>query len=58
MAEAVALDKKFRGVMTCRQLSYEGVEIQLVHVSVDEEFRRVYDQAARLVCMNYVTCIS
>ncbi|TRY55206.1 hypothetical protein DNTS_032680 [Danionella cerebrum] len=46
--EIVAMDMKVSGMYIARQLSFSGVSFRIEEISLDEEFKLVYNKAARL----------
>lgn len=47
--EIVAMDMKVSGMYIARQLSFSGVSFRIEEITLDEEFKLVYNKAARLV---------
>ena len=47
--EIVAMDMKLRGMYIARQLSFHGVTFRIEEVPCDEDFKRMYDDAVKLV---------
>lgn len=47
--EIVAMDMKVSGMYIARQLSFSGVSFRIEEIALDEEFKVVYNKAARLV---------
>lgn len=47
--EIVAMDMKVSGMYIARQLSFSGVSFRIEEITLDEEFKLVYNRAARLV---------
>ena len=47
--EIVAMDMKLRGMYIARQLSFHGVTFRIEEVQCDEDFKRMYDEAVKLV---------
>lgn len=46
--EIVAMDMKVSGMYIARQLSFSGVSFRIEEITLDEEFKLVYNRAARL----------
>ncbi|XP_017552617.1 protein strawberry notch homolog 2a isoform X1 [Pygocentrus nattereri] len=46
--EIVAMDMKVSGMYIARQLSFSGVSFRIEEITLDEEFKVVYNKAARL----------
>ncbi|KAK3513748.1 hypothetical protein QTP70_028724 [Hemibagrus guttatus] len=46
--EIVAMDMKVSGMYIARQLSFSGVSFRIEEIALDEEFKVVYNKAARL----------
>uniref|UniRef100_A0A672K256 Protein strawberry notch homolog 2 n=1 Tax=Sinocyclocheilus grahami TaxID=75366 RepID=A0A672K256_SINGR len=46
--EIVAMDMKVSGMYIARQLSFSGVSFRIEEITLDEEFKLVYNKAARL----------
>ncbi|KAB5535796.1 hypothetical protein PHYPO_G00122050 [Pangasianodon hypophthalmus] len=46
--EIVAMDMKVSGMYIARQLSFSGVSFRIEEIALDEEFKLVYNKAARL----------
>ncbi|XP_076880334.1 strawberry notch homolog 2b isoform X2 [Brachyhypopomus gauderio] len=46
--EIVAMDMKVSGMYIARQLSFTGVSFRIEEISLDEEFKLVYNKAAKL----------
>lgn len=53
--EIVAMDMKVSGMYIARQLSFSGVSFRIEEITLDEEFKVVYNKAARLVRDFYIT---
>uniref|UniRef100_A0A9J8ANV3 Protein strawberry notch homolog 2 n=1 Tax=Cyprinus carpio carpio TaxID=630221 RepID=A0A9J8ANV3_CYPCA len=47
--EIVAMDMKVSGMYIARQLSFSGVSFRIEEITLDEQFKLVYNKAARLV---------
>jgi hypothetical protein len=47
--EIVAMDMKLRGAYIARQLSFQGVAFSIEEVPLEENFRKMYDEAVQLV---------
>lgn len=47
--EIVAMDMKVSGMYIARQLSFSGVSFRIEEISLDEDFKLVYNKAAKLV---------
>uniref|UniRef100_A0AAY4EJS9 Protein strawberry notch homolog 2 n=1 Tax=Denticeps clupeoides TaxID=299321 RepID=A0AAY4EJS9_9TELE len=47
--EIVAMDMKVSGMYIARQLSFSGVSFRIEEIALDNEFKLVYNKAARLV---------
>lgn len=43
------MDMKVSGMYIARQLSFSGVSFRIEEIALDEEFKVVYNKAARLV---------
>lgn len=43
------MDMKVSGMYIARQLSFSGVSFRIEEITLDEEFKLVYNKAARLV---------
>ncbi len=54
--EIVAMDMKVSGMYIARQLSFSGVSFRIEEITLDEEFKLVYNKAARLVRETLVLC--
>lgn len=48
--ELVAMDMKLRGMYIARQLSFHGVTFRIEEIPLDPDFKKVYNDAAELVC--------
>lgn len=47
--EIVAMDMKVSGMYIARQLSFTGVTFRIEEIPLDEQYKIVYDKAAKLV---------
>lgn len=47
--EIVAMDMKVSGMYIARQLSFSGVSFHIEEISLDDDFKLVYNKAAKLV---------
>ena len=47
--EIVAMDMKLRGMYIARQLSFHGVTFRIEEAPLTTDFKKVYDDAVRLV---------
>lgn len=47
--EIVAMDMKVSGMYIARQLSFTGVTFRIEEIPLDEQYKAVYDKAAKLV---------
>lgn len=47
--EIVAMDMKVSGMYIARQLSFAGVSFRIEEIALDNEFKQMYNKAARLV---------
>lgn len=47
--EIVAMDMKVSGMYMARQLSFSGVSFRIEEIGLDDDFKLVYNKAARLV---------
>lgn len=47
--EIVAMDMKVSGMYIARQLSFSGVSFRIEEISLDDDFKVVYNKAAKLV---------
>lgn len=47
--EIVAMDMKVSGMYIARQLSFSDVRFRIEEITLDKEFKVVYNKAARLV---------
>ncbi|KAL0160332.1 hypothetical protein M9458_044057, partial [Cirrhinus mrigala] len=46
--EIVAMDMKVSGMYIARQLSFSGVSFRIEEISLDDDFKLVYNKAAKL----------
>uniref|UniRef100_A0A673JVW7 Protein strawberry notch homolog 2 n=1 Tax=Sinocyclocheilus rhinocerous TaxID=307959 RepID=A0A673JVW7_9TELE len=49
--EIVAMDMKVSGMYIARQLSFSGVSFRIEEISLDDDFKLVYNKAAKLVTL-------
>lgn len=47
--EIVAMDMKVSGMYIARQLSFTGVTFRIEEIPLDQQYKIVYDKAAKLV---------
>lgn len=47
--EIVAMDMKVSGMYIARQLSFSGVSFHIEEIALDDDFKVVYNKAAKLV---------
>lgn len=47
--EIVAMDMKVSGMYIARQLSFSGVSFRIEEIGLDNDFKLVYNKAAKLV---------
>jgi len=47
--EIVAMDMKVSGMYIARQLSFSGVSFRIEEINLDDDFKLVYNKAAKLV---------
>lgn len=47
--EIVAMDMKVSGMYIARQLSFSGVSFRIEEIRLDNDFKLVYNKAAKLV---------
>ena len=51
--EIVAMDMKVSGMYIARQLSFSGVSFRIEEIGLDNDFKLVYNKAAKLVRRTY-----
>uniref|UniRef100_A0A4W5R0Y1 Protein strawberry notch homolog 2 n=1 Tax=Hucho hucho TaxID=62062 RepID=A0A4W5R0Y1_9TELE len=49
--EIVAMDMKVSGMYIARQLSFSGVSFRIEEISLDDDFKLVYNKSAKLLCL-------
>lgn len=55
--EIVAMDMKVSGMYIARQLSFAGVSFRIEEIALDNEFKQMYNKAARLVRAHPLTSL-
>lgn len=51
--EIVAMDMKVSGMYIARQLSFTGVTFRIEEIPLDQQYKIVYDKAAKLVSWSH-----
>lgn len=51
--EIVAMDMKVSGMYIARQLSFTGVTFRIEEIPLDQQYKIVYDKAAKLVSQSH-----